>query len=81
MIDKHKTNLRMKCPNCGHWNRVSVNKVFFEPDSSEPKVKIMIPIYQPLQITKCEKCGTTIAEPKMLIRIIEGKAEYWREKL
>ena len=73
--------LRTKCSNCGHWNRVSVNKAFFQPDSQpEPKAKVMIPMYQPLQITKCEKCGITIAEPKVLIKIIEGKVEYWREK-
>jgi len=62
--------LRMKCPSCGHWNRVLVKKAFFEPDNQpEPEVKVMIPMYQPLQITKCEKCGITIAEPKVLIRI------------
>jgi hypothetical protein len=33
-----KTKLRMKCPNCGHWNRVPVNKVLVEQDSPEPKV-------------------------------------------
>jgi ribosomal protein S27E len=67
----------MKCSNCGHWNSVPVNKAFFEP---EPKVRWMIPMYQPVQITKCEKCGKIIAEPKVLIRIIQGKVEYWREK-
>jgi hypothetical protein len=69
----------MKC-SCGYWNSVPVNKAFFEPDSPEPKVRWMIPMYQPLQITTCEKCGKTIAEPKVLIRIIQGKVEYWREK-
>ena len=29
--------LRMKCSNCGHWNRVSVNKIFIEQNSLEPK--------------------------------------------
>ena len=75
-----KTNLKMKCSGCGHWDSVPVNKVFFEPDSPEPKVEFMIPMYQPQQITKCEKCGKTIAEPKVLIRIIQGKVEYWKEK-
>jgi hypothetical protein len=59
-----KTKLRMKCPNCGRWNGVPVNKIFIEQPTSEPKVKVMIPIYQPLQITKSERCGRTIAEPK-----------------
>jgi ribosomal protein S27E len=38
-------------------------------------------MYQPVQITKCEKCGKTIAEPNVLIRVTEGKIEYWRENL
>jgi hypothetical protein len=29
----------------------------------------MIPIYEPLQVSKCEKCGRVIAEPKELIKI------------
>jgi ribosomal protein S27E len=66
-----KRNLRMKCPNCSHWNRVSVNKAFLEQPSPEPKVRWMIPMYQPVQVTKCEKCGRTIAEPKVFIRIIK----------
>ena len=36
-------NLRMKCPNCGYWNRFEVEKVFSEPESPEPKVKVFIP--------------------------------------
>jgi len=80
VVDMAK-HLRMKCSSCGHWNRVPANKAFFEPDNQpEPKVKVMIPMYQPLQITKCEKYGRTIAEPKVLIRIMKGKVEYWREK-
>jgi len=30
----------------------------------EPKVKVFIPLYAPLQVTRCEKCGKAIAEPK-----------------
>jgi hypothetical protein len=65
-------NLRMKCSGCGHWNRVPVNKIFVEQTSPiDPnKVKVMIPMYEPLEVSKCEKCGKTIAEPKELIRII-----------
>ena len=62
-------NLRMKCPSCGHWNRVPVNKIFVEPDSPEPKVKVMIPMYEPLEVSKCKKCSKIIAETKELIRI------------
>jgi hypothetical protein len=28
-------------------------------------------MYEPLQISKCEKCGNVIAEPKELIRIVK----------
>jgi len=63
-----KKSLKMKCK-CGHWNRVTVNKIFLEQPSPEPKVKVMIPMYQPLETSKCEKCGKIIAEPKELIRI------------
>lgn len=61
--------LRMKCSNCGHWNRVPVNKIFVPQKSPEPKVKVMIPMYEPLEVAKCKKCGKIIAEPKELIRI------------
>ena len=60
----------MKCPSCGHWNRVPVNKLFVEQPSPEPKVKVM---YAPLETSKCKKCGKIIAEPKELIRILKGR--------
>ena len=70
---KRNTNvprhLRMKCPNCGHWNRVLANKIFIEQDTTEPKVKSYIPMYTPTQKVVCKKCGNVIAEPKELIRI------------
>jgi ribosomal protein S27E len=28
-------------------------------------------MYEPLQVSKCEKCGTIIAEPKELIKIVK----------
>jgi len=40
-----------------------------ELPSSEPEVKVLIPMYEPLQLSKCKKCGKVIAEPKELIRI------------
>ena len=30
-------------------------------------VKVSIPMYEPLEVTKCKKCGKVIAEPKELI--------------
>lgn len=65
--------LRMKCPYCSHWNRVPVNKIFIEQPSSEAKVKVLIPIYEPLEVVKCKKCGEVIAEPEELIRIVKEK--------
>ena len=36
---------------CGHWNRVSVNKIFLEQPSPEPKVQVLVPMYEPLEVT------------------------------
>jgi len=69
-----KTKLRMKCPSCGHWNRVPVNKIFIEQETSEPKVKAYIPMYEPLKTETCKKCRAVIAEPKTLIRITRMQA-------
>jgi uncharacterized Zn finger protein len=74
-----KTKLRMKCPNCGHWNRVPVNKIFIEQPSSEPKVRVMIPMYEPLEVAKCEKCGKVIAEPTELVRIGVSECRGWKK--
>jgi uncharacterized OB-fold protein len=68
-----KRTLRMRCPNCGHWNRVPVNKIFVEQPSPEPKVKVMVPMYKPIEVTECNKCGRVVAEPKELIRILKSK--------
>ena len=59
----------MKCSKCGQWNRVPVNKIFIEQPSSEPNVRVLIPMYEPLQVSKCKKCGKVIAEPKELIKV------------
>ena len=68
-----KTSLRMKCPNCGHWNRIPVDKIFAEMPSTEPKIHVFIPLYKPLQLFKCEKCGKILADPMNLIRITSQK--------
>ena len=62
-----KVRLRMKCSNCGQWNKVPVNKILVQQPSSELKVKILIPMYEPLQVSKCKRCGKVIAEPKELV--------------
>jgi len=43
------------------------------------KVRIMIPMYQPLKTSKCKKCGKILTEPNTFIRIFQGKIEYWKE--
>ena len=66
-----KTRLRIKCRVCGCWNSLTVSKLFVEQDISEPKVKVLIPLYRPHRTGKCGKCGTVLAEPDELIRIIK----------
>ena len=50
-----------------------MKKVFLEPESSEPKIKVFVPMYMPLKLENCKKCGRLIAQPKELIRIKKGK--------
>jgi phage FluMu protein Com len=64
-------HLEAKCSGCGHWNRVSVNKILIEQNSSEPKVIVFISMYEPVEVTKCKKCGKVLAEPKEFVRIYE----------
>ena len=62
-----RTRLRMKCSYCGHWNSIPVNKIFIEQSNPvEPKVKVMIPMYQPLEVSRCKRCEKVITEPKEL---------------
>jgi hypothetical protein len=63
----------MKCKACSQWNRIEVNKLFIEQANPEPKVKVLIPMYEPLKVERCKKCKSVIAEPKELIRIVEGE--------
>jgi hypothetical protein len=49
--------LRMKCKVCGLWNRLEVDKLFVEQPFSEPKVRVIIPMYKPLENAKSKKCG------------------------
>jgi hypothetical protein len=70
-----KTKLRMKCKNCGHWNRIEDEKLFSEQATSEPKVKAFIPMYLPFKTEKCSKCGHVIAQEKELIRIVKSESK------
>jgi hypothetical protein len=51
---------------------MEVEKVLFNPDSPEPKVKVFLPSYLPLKTEKCSKCGQVMAEEKELIRVIKS---------
>jgi len=68
-----KTKLRMKCKNCGHWNRFDVERVLINPDNPEPKVQVFLPSYLPLKTENCSMCGKIIAEEKELIRIVKSE--------
>jgi RNase P subunit RPR2 len=61
--------LRIKCPNCGFWNRIEINKLLIEQETSEPKVKAFIPMYDPLKTETCKKCKSIIAEPKNYLKL------------
>ena len=65
----------MKCPNCGFWNRIEVNKLFVEQETSEHEIKAFIPMYEVLKVETCKKCKSVIAKPKELIRIVKRKWE------
>jgi len=43
---------------------------------SDPKVRVIIPVYKPLEISKCKNCGKVIAEPKEFIRIVKEVTEW-----
>jgi len=67
-----KRNLRIQCPQYGHWNRVPANKIFIEQNSSEPKVKVLIPMYKPLEVVKCRNAEKLWRNPNEQIVIY-----YW----
>lgn len=69
-----KTKLRIKCTNCGHWNRIEVEKVLFTQIVQILGTSVL-PSYLPLKVAKCEKCKGIIAEPPELIRIIHKERE------
>jgi len=66
-------NLRLKCPYCGCWNHMPVNKIVIEQNTFDSEVKAYIRVYEPLEVVKCKKRGEVIAEPEELIRIVKEK--------
>jgi len=75
-----KTKLKIKCLSCGEFSEVTVGKVFVEPMNQVPRTKFMVRMYQPIEVTKCKKCGKTAAEPNVLIRITNDMADFWKIK-
>jgi len=69
----NKTGFRMKCKACGYWNRFEVNKLFIEQETTELKVKAIIPYYEPLKVETLKKCGKLIGEPRELIRMVKDE--------
>ena len=55
---------RVRIPPFSTFNKDRTSILGFMKNSSMAKVKVFIPMYEPLQISKCEKCGKVIAEPK-----------------
>jgi hypothetical protein len=45
----------MKCPNCGCWSSVLVDKILVEQASPKAKVGVMLPVYEPLKIERGKK--------------------------
>ena len=69
-----RTKLRIKCTQCGHWNRIEVEKVMLNPDSQKPQAKIYLPTYLLQKTEVCLKCKAVFAEKDEATRIIEGRA-------
>lgn len=74
-----RTKLRLKCKNCGHWNRFEVDKFVFEQLGSNLDVGNHVAIYKPLKEEKCKKCTSVIAESKKIIRITRAKTNKPKE--
>lgn len=66
----HESLSKSKCRATFGFIAIPVNKIFTEQNTPESKVKALIPMYEPLEVSRCEKCGKVIAEPKELIRIV-----------
>jgi len=75
-----KTKQTIKCLSCGEFSEVTVRKAFVEPMNQDPKTKFMVRMYQPIEVTKCKKCGKTVAEPNVLIRITNDTVDFWKIK-
>jgi len=43
-----------------------VDKVFVEQHVSDPKIKAFIPMYRPLELIRCKKCGKNHRQPKRI---------------
>jgi hypothetical protein len=48
-------------------------QIFIEPPSPEPKVKVMIPMYEPLKTETRKKCDKIVAEPKKILEFNENR--------
>ncbi len=62
-----KAKLKVKCRNCGNWNTIEVEKIFLNSGISDSKLKVFLPVYQPLKTEQCSKCSQIIAKEKEII--------------
>lgn len=62
-----KAKLKMKCRNCGNWNTIEVEKIFFNSGILDSKLKVFLPAYLPLKTEQCSKCNQIIAKEKEII--------------
>ncbi|MCK4313641.1 YkgJ family cysteine cluster protein [Candidatus Bathyarchaeota archaeon] len=50
----------------------------------EPKVKVLIPMYEPLEVVECEKCGRCCRNTKWTVnlnsRLVREDIERWRRE-
>jgi hypothetical protein len=54
-------------------SKIAIIVVNLVPETSEPKVKAFVPMYEPLKPETCKKCGNVIAESKELIRRVPSE--------
>ena len=70
-----KAKLKVKCKNCGDWNVIDVEKIFFNTGNLDSGLKVFLPAYRPLKTEKCSKCNQVIAKEKEIIGKRRAKSQ------
>jgi len=50
--------------------------LFLNQNNPEPKVKVLVPMYEPLEVSKFKKCSRILVEPKELIDFWKTEEKY-----